>query len=780
MTRYRQHLTRPPKEESILEKNVSRGLISIILFIVGGLSILSFFEMAGVVGHFLDSLLAIAFGQVRYIFPFILLTVGVLLIKDMDYSYRSTHLFGSVIFFLSFNGFIHLQKPVQEMVSIATQGYGGGLVGLILAWPLATYVSYWGGILILVGLFLTSIIFLFNTSLARLVEINKKAFLMLGWAGKQVVTFFESFRKDKVKFSIKGDFDEETAPENNSAAEEEERFVFKKIEVARDEDENSEDTAEETPEQDSDEAETEPDLSEADSLQGMSEVNELNDNGVLLSKPNKKYRLPTLDLLSNQRGKPTSGDIAAKAEIIKNTLKNFNINVEMGEVQVGPTVSQYSLRPEDGVKLSKITALNADLALALAAETVRIEAPIPGKSLVGIEVPNQKAALVTMRELLESKEFQARKNSLTLPLGKDVAGKVNIANLGTMPHLLVAGTTRSGKTVCMNVIICSLLFQNTPETLRFVMIDPKQVEFTLYNGIPHLLCPVITEPAKAVNALRWMIGEMERRFTLFSKTGAKEIEGFNKMSEEKMPYLVIAVDEWAELMHTTAAEAEAGLVRLAQKGRAAGIHIVVATQRPSADIITGLMKANLPGRASFKLKSAIDSRTILDAPGADKLLGNGDMLYQTQEMSAPRRLQGAFVNDDEIRAIVRCVRSDEPPQYNDSITQKPSGGTMNLFGGPSDDVDEMFEEVKNEVLQSKKASASYLQRRFQLGYSRAARILDQLEEAGIVGPANGAKPREVFTEHLLDEREVEIPEDEQTMDAGGIVLSEPKSEENKE
>ncbi|MFA6105676.1 MAG: DNA translocase FtsK [Patescibacteria group bacterium] len=761
MTRYRQYQARPPKQENLLEADVSRGLISIILFIIGGLSILSFFSLAGVLGHFLDSLLAITFGQVRYVFPFILLIVGVLLIKDMEYSYRSTHLIGSVMFFLSFNGLVHLQKPLDKMVDLALQGEGGGLVGLALAWPLLTYVSYWGAAIILFGLWLASIIFIFNTSLARIVELNKKVFLMFGWIGKQIIAFFETFRKEKVKFAINGDYEKVLPKEVEEEKVEEEEREFARHKISAVENADEEETIEKEEEQ----------IEEENSPQEK----------IVLSKPNSNYRLPPLGILQTSKSKPTSGDITANAEIIKNTLKNFDIEVEMGEVQVGPTVTQYSLKPYDGIKLSKITGLNSNLAMALAADTVRIEAPIPGKSLVGIEVPNQKKATVTLHELLESKEFKNRENKMTLPLGKDVAGKVNIVDLTKMPHLLVAGTTRSGKTVCMNIIISSLLFQNTPETLRFIMIDPKQVEFIPYNGIPHLLTPVIVEANKAVNALRWLITEMERRFSAIALSGTRDIEEFNKQSQETMPYLVLAVDEWAELMHQTAADAESSIVRLAQKGRAAGIHLVVATQRPSADVITGLMKANMPGRISFKLKSVIDSRTILDAAGADKLLGNGDMLYQTTDMSAPKRLQGAFITVNEIKDIVKFVRGDEPPQYNEAIVEKiGGGGTMNLFGGPSDAHDPMFEEAKNEVLESGKASATYLQRRLSIGYARAAKILDQLEDAGIVGPGIGAKPREVFTEHLMDAPPEEMPVNEQTLDSGGVVLTEPKSDSEEE
>lgn len=766
MPRYRHYSQRPREEKINLDPNLGRGLISIFLFILGGLSVLSFFSLAGVAGHFIDSLLAITFGQVRYVFPLVLFIVATLLIKDLEYEYRSTHIIGSVLFFLTFNGLIHLQNPTEEMVDVALQGYSGGLVGLILGWPLKSYLSYWGGTMILVGLLLVSIILIFNTSLARIVEVNKKFFLMLGWVGKQIIAFFASFKKsgssEKVVFSIKGDY--EVTKENKSSN-------IKKSEDPEDEPEGSEEEARTFAKKSV--------IKKTDAEEN--EASEPIKENITISKPKINYKLPNTEILHSSKSKPTSGDIKSNADVIKDTLLNFGIEVEMGEVRVGPTVTQYSLKPFKGVKLTRITALSNDLALALAAHPIRIEAPIPGQSLVGIEVPNEKVAMVTLRELLESNEFKNRDHNMIMAIGKDVAGKVHVGDITKMPHLLVAGTTGSGKTVCINTIILSLLYQNTPETLRFIMVDPKRVELTLYNGIPHLLTPVITDAAKTVNALKWTIGEMERRFDVLASNGKRDIASYNKSAEEKMPYIVFVIDELADLMAMAASEVEAGIIRLAQMARAVGIHLIVATQRPSVEVITGLMKANIPARIAFSVASIIDSRTILDSPGAEKLLGRGDMLYLTAELSKPKRLQGAFVSEEEMKDVVNFIRGDEPPLYDDSVVSKNNGntGTVNMFGGPSDDQDPIFEEAKQCVLESGKASASLLQRRLKVGYARAARLLDELEEAGIVGPADGAKPREVFTEHLAPSSEIEMPEDEQTMDAGGTVF-ENNSEEQKE
>lgn len=755
-------MAKPSPSQSALNPNLSQGLIAVLLFMFAALATLSFFSLAGVAGNFIDSLLALIFGDVRYVFPIVLIVTAVLLVKDLEYDYRSTHIIGVVLFFLSFNGLIHLQRPVADMYSLARQGFGGGLVGLALAWPGATYMGYWGALVVLLGLFFMSLIFLFNTSLATIVNLHKKFFAGLGWLGQQIVAFFGTFKKDgAVKFAIKGDH----------------------VKTKSEEDEDDE------PEEDEDELENEPprafkhkNLAKEDDEPAAPPAKE--------TMPVVKARvwsknLPSLDMLQSSKSKPTSGDIKANAEVIRHTFQNFGIDVDMGEVRVGPTVTQYSFKPAAGVKLTRITGLSNDIALALAAHPIRIEAPIPGQSLVGIEVPNQKVAMVTVRELLESTEFKNRPHNMMIALGKDVAGKVWLGDLPRMPHLLVAGTTGSGKTVCINTIILSLLYQNTPETLRFIMVDPKRVELTLYNGIPHLLTPVITDAAKTVNALKWCIGEMDRRFDTLAAAGKRDILSYNKNATEKLPYIVFVIDELADLMAMAAAEVEAGIIRLAQMARAVGIHLVVATQRPSVEVITGLMKANIPARVAFSVASIIDSRTILDCPGAEKLLGRGDMLMLTSELSKPKRLQGAYVSEEELKGVVDYLHGDEPPEYDTSIVEKNGGGgTLNLFGGVSDDQDPMFNEAKRCVLESGKASASLLQRRLKVGYARAARLLDELEEAGIVGPGDGAKPREVFTEHLMGATrpapEPELDADEQTMDAGGTVLNDDTEVEKEE
>jgi len=417
----------------------------------------------------------------------------------------------------------------------------------------------------------------------------------------------------------------------------------------------------------------------------------------------------------------------------------------MGKTSTGPTVTQYTLKPQEGVKLSQIISLSNDLALALAAHPVRIEAPIPGKSLVGIEVPNSVIATVGLREVLQSRKFrQERKSNLTLALGKDVSGAVYIANLETMPHLLIAGATGSGKSVCINSIIISLLYQNSPDELKFILVDPKRVELSIYNGTPHLLTPVITNAKKTINALKWAAQEMDRRYDILAQADRRNIEDYNKNVRDYLPYIIIIIDELADLMSLAAKEVEALIVRLAQMARAVGIHLILATQRPSVNVLTGLIKANITARIAFAVASQTDSRTILDSGGAEKMLGRGDMLFINAEMSKPKRLQGAFVSDKERKRIIKFLQEKSEPDYLQEITEKKNGFSVPGISAVDEDGDELLDQARELIIKAGKASASYLQRHLRIGYARAARILDLLEAEGVIGPVDGAKPRELL------------------------------------
>lgn len=492
---------------------------------------------------------------------------------------------------------------------------------------------------------------------------------------------------------------------------------------------------------------------------------------VAVSDPN--WQAPSVDLLEKKQSPADAGDVQQNAQTIRDTLAEFNIEVEMEGANIGPKVTQYTLKPPSGVKLTRITALETNIALNLAAQTLRIEAPIPGQRAVGIEVPNRKAADVRLYGVLTAKQWKSNHEPLAFAIGKDISGEAVVGELNKMPHLLIAGQTGSGKSVMINTLLTSLLYRNSPSEMKVILVDPKQVEMAPYEDIPHLLTPVITEPEKTISALKWAVNEMERRYKLLAEEKFRDIKSYNqkiqsgskkisvedtdgneqRVDDGAMPYIVIVIDELADLMMVAARDVEALIVRLAQKARAVGIHLVLATQRPSVDVITGLIKANIPARIAFTVASQIDSRTILDQIGAEKLLGQGDMLLLTPSMSKPKRIQGAWVMDEEVMKITDHLRMQSAPQYNDEIISQPvqlngKGGVVMDFDGHGDD--DMYKDAVRVVVESGKASTSLLQRRLRVGYARAARIIEEMEEQGIIGPADGARPREVLINSLDD------------------------------
>ena len=467
------------------------------------------------------------------------------------------------------------------------------------------------------------------------------------------------------------------------------------------------------------------------------------------------WQFPSIALLNQKQDKADAGDVEGNARLIHDTFENFNIDVEMEGANIGPRVTQYTLKPPTGVKLTKITALENNLALDLAAQSIRMEAPIPGKRAVGIEVPNVKSATVRLSSIFQSSEWQNLNSQLGFAIGKDISGAAVVADLGKMPHVLVAGQTGSGKSVMINTILTSLLYRNSPSDLKLILVDPKQVELKPYDDIPHLLTPVITEPEKCISALKWAVAEMERRYKALADAGKRNITEYNAEKQEAgMPYIVIVIDELADLMMMAARDVEALIVRIAQKARAVGIHLVLATQRPSVDVITGLIKANVPARIAFTTASQVDSRTIIDQMGAEKLLGQGDMLLLTADMPKPKRIQGAFIDEPETTKITDFIRMQRPPQYNDEIISQPvqlngKGGIVADYGANDAD-DDMWRDAVHVVLENRKASTSLLQRRLRIGYGRAARLIETMEEQGIVGPADGARPREVLISNMDD------------------------------
>lgn len=465
------------------------------------------------------------------------------------------------------------------------------------------------------------------------------------------------------------------------------------------------------------------------------------------------WEYPPLSLLSDGPGqKADRGDMRRNASIIEKTLESFGITAKVAEVNTGPAVTQYAIEIALGTKVSKITSLSSDLALSLSAPTgqVRIEAPIPGRNLVGIEIPNRGLEFVTLKKMLQADVMRKAKSKLAVALGLDVSGSPIIADIGKMPHVLVAGTTGSGKSVLINSWIASLLFRTNPSEVRLIMVDPKRVELTGYNGIPHLLTPVIVEPDKILSALRWAMNEMENRYKKFAEVGVRNIDGFNELSGfQAMPFIIIFIDELADLMAYAPVEVEDTICRLAQMARATGIHLVLSTQRPSVDVITGLIKANVPSRIAFNVSSMIDSRVVLDMPGAEKLLGRGDMLYIPADQSKPSRIQGTYVSEREVEKIVDFLKNKNTPvEYTEAVTSQHVGALKKGgAGGTADGKDQLFEDALRLICQHDKASASLLQRRLSVGYARAARILDQLEEAGVIGPGEGSKPRDVLVKN---------------------------------
>jgi len=476
-------------------------------------------------------------------------------------------------------------------------------------------------------------------------------------------------------------------------------------------------------------------------------------HAALTAASDPDWKFPSVELLDQKQDKADAGNVEGNARIIKETFENFNIEVEMEGANIGPRVTQYTLKPPAGAKLNKITALADNLALDLAATSIRMEAPIPGKRAVGIEVPNLKPATVRLSSILQSHDWAENTTPLGFAIGKDIAGKPVMADLAKMPHLLVAGQTGSGKSVMINDILTSLLYHNTPSELKLILVDPKTVELTPYNEIPHLLTPVITEPEKCISALKWAVAEMERRYRTLAEQKKRNIVEYNSLkNEESMPYIVIVIDELADLMMMAARDVEALIVRIAQKARAVGIHLILATQRPSVDVITGLIKANVPARIAFTTASQVDSRTIIDQMGAEKLLGMGDMLLLTADMPKPRRVQASFISDNETVKVTDFIRAQRAPQYNDEVVSQPvtigKGGVVADVGGGDGMDDDMFQDAVRVVIESKKASTSLLQRKLRIGYGRAARLIEEMEEQGIIGQADGSRPREVLVSSL--------------------------------
>jgi len=717
----KEKLRRKPRFD--LSDETKKGIIAVLVFVFALLAILSAFELAGFFGQYFYKFGVLAFGSWGYfLLPLALILVGVAVLKSLHEDVWGAPFVGIVIFLISLLGIFQL-----ILTGRFVSGYGGGYVGFGAVWPLLKIFGSFATYIILFALVLISVLITFNVSLKNLIakfrpkKEPEEEFVKQPEDLAQTASPFSSFMKKvfpSPSFKVKSIDEEEEAQES---------------------------PPEKSQDQDKKEKSGEPEIIPVAKL------------------ASKNYKLPTTDLLESDSGEPTSGDIKANANIIKRTLQHFSIEVEMAEVNIGPTVTQYTLRPAQGVKLSKITALQNDLSLSLAAHPIRIEAPIPGRSLVGIEIPNRAVTKVRLRNLIEMDEFSHDHKMLTVVLGRDVAGVPVFADLERMPHLLIAGATGTGKTICLNTLIISLLYRHAPNFLKLILIDPKRVEFPVYNGLPHLLTPVIVDAQKTVKALRWAVREMEQRFEILSEVQARDIVTYNKKFEdgklaEPLPYIAIIVDELADLMASHGREIEAAVVRLAQMARAVGIHLVLATQRPSVEVITGLIKANITSRIAFQVASQVDSRTVMDMAGAEKLLGNGDLLFLSGDASKPRRIQGTFASDREVKRVVEFLAKQAKADFSEGIMENMQ--EQSTFWGGNEADDELYEEAKKWVIESGKASASLLQRRLRIGYARAARLLDILEKEGVVGPADGAKPRVVFLSKESGEEHFENRDDD--------------------
>jgi S-DNA-T family DNA segregation ATPase FtsK/SpoIIIE len=700
-----------------LNERAKRSIGIVIIFAFGLIALLGLFNLSGQAGLFLSKGLTLIFGFGKWLVPLLLLFWGILLVRNKTVEIKFSDYFGLVLLFVSYQTLFHFFLEQTEWRESVTLGIGGGYVGYYLSRLFFYAFGFWGGFTILLCLFLVSLVIVFNTSLSKI--IGRESFLASMF--NSVLQAFKSL------FSSSNSV---TATTLVVEAREDVLSSWQSKPLA------------DMPENEAVAAE----VAAVHSQLAKSSAAKVQDK---IAWPKKRILIDLpMELLNVKTGQALGGDTQVGAAKIKRTLENFGIAVEMAETKVGPTVTQYTFKPAEGVKVSRIITLNNDLSLALAAHPIRIEAPIPGQSLVGVEVPNKLKAIVGLREIMEDTVFKNRKHNMMIALGKDVSGVVWIYDLTRMPHLLVAGATNSGKSVCLNTIIISLLYQNNPEDLRFIMVDPKRVELPAYNGIPHLLTPVITEVAKTINALKWCLNEMDRRYDVLNKAGKKNIQSYNSdKPAEKMPYIIFIIDELADFMMTSGKDMEAAIIRLAQMSRAVGIHLILATQRPSVDVITGLIKANIPARIAFSVTSLVDSKTILDMSGAEKLLGQGDMLLTTAELSKPKRIQGAYVSDQEINDVISYIKEKAGEvDYLEGVTDRQKVGGLAGVGldGTHGDEDELMAAAQEIIIKAGKASTSLLQRRLSIGYGRAAKILYMLEDAGVISPSNGSKPREIL------------------------------------
>ncbi len=723
----------------VLTKETYRGLYFVISVLIIILSVLQM----GFVGRFFDSLFKYLFGSFSYILYIIIVATPIYYI--MNKKIKTPVIVVTLLVLIDFLFQLILVGNAESTYISFTDiyngkvlTYGGGLISYYPVKFLIYLLSYYGSLLVVISAIITSIFLYFNINHRTLVLRLKH----------QIVDAFDKNEYVDEEHDEYLEFDEEIIDDYNyidtkKVNSNEQRYNnIKDKDLVVDIREFKEEPEEELVQRVTRKQAKSKEVKSVD-------VVEESLNEAVSEESYDNYQLPPITLLNSPVKKQTitKGDVVEKSKILQSTFNNFGIEVKIVKAIVGPSITQFQILPTPGTKVSKIVNLSNDIALNLAAKDVRIEAPIPGKSLIGIEIPNTVNELVTMKEVFVNDEDNS---PLSVALGKDVSGESIFTRIDKTPHLLIAGSTGSGKSVCVNTIITSILLKNKPDKVKLIMIDPKMVELSIYDGIPHLLTSVVTDPIKAADVLHKVVLEMENRYREFARARVRNMEGYNKIAAKdpdykELPYIVVIIDELADLMMVSSKEVEESIARIAQKARAAGIHMIIATQRPSVDVITGVIKTNIPSRIAFAVSSSIDSRTILDKSGAETLLGKGDMLYLSADSSKPVRIQGAFLSDEEVEKVVDYVKSQSEAQYDPNMT--PSEVSTQGGGSPSaDDVDPLYKEVLLFIAKTQKASASLLQRRFKIGYNRAARIIDMLEEDGYIGPVDGSKPRKVFLE----------------------------------
>ena len=793
------------KKNSIKQETPNFGVITIIIFSIL-LTVLIYAE-SGYIGMVLSDFLGGMFGMIKYVLPVGSFAVAVKMACKEDEGYLSSKIFQYTLFLIFvavilsvyqiYNGSINIDQNISEIIKDAYQlgenNLGGGALGTIAAVPLFKLFGKIGTIILSAGASLILFAVIFGIDISEIasewiqsgVEKRKEKY-------EQKMMAREEYEQEREKRKIIKETQRENRKENRKAyleIEEEPQEEQIKINLngrvieedpkekrKRKKDRNNVMVMEQERHHKQD---IEPDYIEGNLFKKEEEKKEEKVREVLqlehaIAVEDEHYEYPPIELLSKGEKKTLKGgakvltDIATK---LQKTLYSFGVQAKVENVSVGPAITRYELKPAEGVRVSKIANLADDIALNLAAETIRIEAPIPGKQAVGIEVPNSEKETVHFRDVVESDDFQDNKSKLSVALGKDVAGNMAIADIAKMPHALIAGATGSGKSVCINTIIASIIYKAKPSEVKLVMIDPKVVELSVYNGIPHLLIPVVTDPKKAAGALAWAVQEMDNRYNVFAQKGVRDLKGYNALVEKEegtgqLPQIVIIIDELADLMMVAAKDVEDSICRLAQKARAAGMHLIIATQRPSVDVITGIIKANIPSRMAFAVSSQVDSRTILDQVGAEKLLGKGDMLFYPAGAPKPVRIQGAFIDDSEVEKIVDFVKSNGEATYSEDIleTIEKSNKTDKELADEAqcdDDTDPLLMDAIDVVVETGQASTSFIQRRFKVGYARAGRIIDQMEERGVISGYQGSKPRQVLmTLERLQELKMGTPEEE--------------------